>query len=1204
MRDDTIVTGLGGSGDRGVAGWSVPGYTELKALGSGGSGDVVLARHDASGTLVAIKYLRRKFLADPQWAGLFRAEAQVLGALNDPNIVRLYEYVESPSGAAIVMELVDGVSVREILTHHGATTPEAALVVLRGSLRGLAAAHRHNVVHRDYKPENVLVNGNGESKLTDFGIAARTGAEAVAAGSLMYAPPEQFAGAPASPAGDVYAATATFYECLTGRPPFTGDTAERLLYQHLAEPVPLDPVPEPLRPLITAGMAKVPENRPADAATFIIALNDVASRVYGPDWAKRGRSHLGEAALLLLAALWPSGTPAAVHGSAVHGSAVERVNLSPHAQESRESRHLWHLRHLRHLLHLRDRRALRYSPVKAAVATTAAVAVVAAGAALTVGLTRHHNAPPPLTLPAVIGVSPDGGTDLGGTTVTITGTGLNHATLVTFGGVAGRIIAKSDTQITVASPPSTGTASITVTTAAITTDSGTRITGTGTVDIIVMTPTGASRLTAADHYTFAAPQPAVTGVSPDSGGTTGGTTVSITGTGLAGATAVRFGGAAGRITADSNTQITVTSPPGTGTVPVTVTTQAGTSQTTAVGHYTYTARPKQTQSISLTAPAPATAGSSAPLSAGSGGSGNPVVFSVDRASGPGVCVISGRTVTYTIAGPCVIDANQAGNGTYAAAPQAQQMITVTGKPQSISFTAPASATAGGSATLSANGGGSGNPVMFSVDRASGPGVCAVSGRTVTYTAAGSCVIDANQAGNGTYAAAVQVQQTITVASGHKQTQTITFTAPASGTVGDNPVTLSATASSGLTVTLTVDRSGAGVCTVSGFTVTYYAAGSCVIDANQAGNATWAAAVQVQQRITVASGHKQTQTITFTAPASGMVGDDPVTLSATASSGLTVTLTADPASAGVCTLSGSTVTYTTAGSCVIDANQAGDTTYAPAQAQHTITVSRQTQSITITAPGSGTVDGSAPVSATASSGLPVTLIVDPGSAAVCTLSSSTVTYTAAGNCVLDANQAGDTTYAPAQAQHTITVASPTKQTQSITITAPSSGIVDGDGAPVSATASSGLPVTLIVDPGSAGVCTLSGGFVSYAAAGNCVLDANQAGDATYAPAQAQHTITVRQSQSITITASSSGTVGGSASASATASSGLPVTLIVDPGSAAVCTLSGGFVSYAAAGNCVLDANQAGDATYAPAQAQQTITVTAPTPPPPSTPPPIS
>ena len=138
MRDDTVVTRRDGNGNKhtGMARWSVPGYTELKALGSGGSGDVVLARHDASGTLVAIKYLRPKLLADPQLAGLFRAEAPVLAALDDPNIVRLYEYVESPAGAAIVMELVNGVSVREILAHQGATTPEAALVVLAGLAAG------------------------------------------------------------------------------------------------------------------------------------------------------------------------------------------------------------------------------------------------------------------------------------------------------------------------------------------------------------------------------------------------------------------------------------------------------------------------------------------------------------------------------------------------------------------------------------------------------------------------------------------------------------------------------------------------------------------------------------------------------------------------------------------------------------------------------------------------------------------------------------------------------------------------------------------------------------------------------------------------------------------------------------------------------------------------------------------------------------
>ena len=176
-------------------------------------------------------------------------------------------------------------------------------------------------------------------------------------------------------------------------------------------------------------------------------------------------------------------------------------------------------------------------------------------------------------------------------------------------------------------------------------------------------------------------------------------------------------------------------------------------------------RPELSQSISFTAPASGTAGGSATLSATGGGSGNPVVFSVDPASGPGVCTVSGTTVTYTAAGNCVIDANQAGTGTYAAAPQVQQTITVSSGQklsQSISFTAPASGTAGGSATLSATGGGSGNPVVFSVDPASGPGVCTVSGTTVTYTAAGNCVIDANQAGTGTYAAAPQVQQTITV----------------------------------------------------------------------------------------------------------------------------------------------------------------------------------------------------------------------------------------------------------------------------------------------------------------------------------------------------------------------------------------------------------------------------------------------------------
>ena len=262
---------------------------------------------------------------------------------------------------------------------------------------------------------------------------------------------------------------------------------------------------------------------------------------------------------------------------------------------------------------------------------------------------------------------------MGGSTVTITGTGLDGATVVRFGGAAGTITADSATQITVTSPPSAGTAGGT---------------GAGIVDVTVTTPGGTSHHAAADHYAYTAPPPAITGVSPPSGGTAGGTTVTITGTGLAGATAVRFGAAAATITADSATQITVTSPPGTGRVDITVTTPAGTSPASQ-GNYSYAANPKPAQSITFAVPAAAAAGGTAALSAAGGGSGNPVVFTVDPASGPGVCTVSGTTVTYTAIGTCIIDANQAGNGHYAAAPQIQRTITVSGLSQSISLSAPA-----------------------------------------------------------------------------------------------------------------------------------------------------------------------------------------------------------------------------------------------------------------------------------------------------------------------------------------------------------------------------------------------------------------------------------------------------------------------------------------------------------------------------------
>ncbi|WP_371587297.1 serine/threonine-protein kinase [Streptomyces virginiae] len=303
------------------AAWSVPGYTEVRELGSGGSGRVVLAVHDGTGTPVAVKYLSDRLRQDPAFVGEFRAEARLLGGLQTPYVVRLYEYVEASGGAAIVMELVDGISLRALLKQSGRADAEAALVVLKGSLLGLAAAHRAGVVHRDYKPENVLVAPDGSSKLVDFGIAANRGSTPGVAGTPAYMAPEQWQGRPASPAADVYAATATFFECLTGRKPFDGENFAELAVQHIEAPVPETEAPEPVRPLIRRGLAKVPEQRPENAEAFVAELEGVALAAYGPEWEERGQRKLAALAALL-PLLFPSAGGAAAGTTAVATTTV------------------------------------------------------------------------------------------------------------------------------------------------------------------------------------------------------------------------------------------------------------------------------------------------------------------------------------------------------------------------------------------------------------------------------------------------------------------------------------------------------------------------------------------------------------------------------------------------------------------------------------------------------------------------------------------------------------------------------------------------------------------------------------------------------------------------------------------------------------------------------------------------------------------
>ncbi|MFD0470882.1 serine/threonine-protein kinase [Nonomuraea thailandensis] len=283
----------------------VPGYTEVRELGSGAAGRVVLARRDHDGAEVAIKYLSDELRADVGFVARFRHEARLLATLQSQYHARLIDYVEAGQGAAIVMELINGVSLRELLRSEGPTGPEAALAVLKGSLLGLASAHAIGVVHRDFKPENVMVRGDGTSKLVDFGIAVRVGEDANAAGTPPYMAPEQWSGSPSGPATDVYAATVVFFECLTGMRPFRAPNMAALARQHQSAPPPVEEVPGPLQGLVERGLAKDPAERPPSAEAFLTELEAVAAEAYGPDWEERGRRRLAALAGLLVL-LFPS----------------------------------------------------------------------------------------------------------------------------------------------------------------------------------------------------------------------------------------------------------------------------------------------------------------------------------------------------------------------------------------------------------------------------------------------------------------------------------------------------------------------------------------------------------------------------------------------------------------------------------------------------------------------------------------------------------------------------------------------------------------------------------------------------------------------------------------------------------------------------------------------------------------------------------
>ncbi|MCO1595737.1 protein kinase [Micromonospora sp. RHAY321] len=268
-------------------------YRLVESIASGGMGDVWRAVDETLDRCVAVKMLHPRLVSDAGFGERFRREARAMAALRHPGIAQVYDYGEAsrpgaPDLAYIVMECVQGQPLSERIAEVGRLDPAEAMSVAAQTARALQAAHDAGVVHRDVKPNNLIIEPDGHVVLVDFGVAVTqeaaslTGTNQVV-GTALYMAPEQVSRNETTPAIDIYALGAVIYHCLAGRPPHQGDNAVAVALRHLEdEPPPLpEGVPTEVRQLVATAMAKEPTRRfptAGDMATAAQALADQSDR--------------------------------------------------------------------------------------------------------------------------------------------------------------------------------------------------------------------------------------------------------------------------------------------------------------------------------------------------------------------------------------------------------------------------------------------------------------------------------------------------------------------------------------------------------------------------------------------------------------------------------------------------------------------------------------------------------------------------------------------------------------------------------------------------------------------------------------------------------------------------------------------------------------------------------------------------------------
>ncbi|CRK51860.1 Protein kinase [Rhodococcus sp. RD6.2] len=258
---------------------------------------------------VAIKVMDPQFAQDPQFLSRFEFEARAVARLSHPGLVAVHDQGVDGEHVFLVMELVAGGTLRELLRERGPMPPHASTAVVRPVLDALAVAHRAGLVHRDVKPENILISDAGEVKIADFGLvravaASNVTSSSVILGTAAYLSPEQVTSGYADPRSDVYATGLMLFETLTGRTPFTGDTSLSIAYQRINTDVPapssmIPGVPAEFDQIVLQATARNPEDRFAHAGEMSAALQGAARQLNLPDYRvpapRRSAQHLSAA---------------------------------------------------------------------------------------------------------------------------------------------------------------------------------------------------------------------------------------------------------------------------------------------------------------------------------------------------------------------------------------------------------------------------------------------------------------------------------------------------------------------------------------------------------------------------------------------------------------------------------------------------------------------------------------------------------------------------------------------------------------------------------------------------------------------------------------------------------------------------------------------------------------------------------------------